>query len=890
MKGKGYRSSSVKAIWIVIAHLAAVAAAVCAAMFVMIYQTGIRLDDRGKSYTESEAFEKQVSNRGSDILVSLAAQDDINYLKNAGSSAVIDLAEFEEKGNTRDSIRDLSLKNTSGLAYSVSDLLEWGKDWEANYYEGVYDEDSQVIRCESSDGTSHYFYRTDFKKMVADGTLKINYNTDFLEEDDFESKTESEKLDTVADELYYRYTSQSENIGNVTDTRTNTEYPGCFFVELSQLDEKFAPQGAENILDAVNKSTEWNGRLEDAYKELFTLLDCIRAIQSDEQFNDYETSLASVFHSVGDYTEGSTNLTYLFADKETQTIYTNKKAYSSYAQLEQNLEKIFKEKAYAVVYPELSECVTNIPDADLQVWNHTIDQSFDTKDFVFAVSVDTKFSVADSMADEAENYETYSKLMFPMLAGAIFGSVLWLIGMVWLTVTAGRKPKDEEIHLNGFDRWYTEIAAGAVIGIWLAGTIISGTLIANSSLGYSHAVVTVIVTCLICGTYTMAWFLIGYLSLVRRIKAGTLWKNSLIRKVLKWIGKCSGKLADFARAFSRNTAEKIKVLLVGGAFLFLQFLIIGCGFTGAGVFLIILLIVDAAAVIFIIRKADGLDLIMDGLKKISDGELQYKIKTDTLTGKQKVMAEYINNIGSGLDAAVENSLKKERMQTELITNVSHDLKTPLTSIINYVDLMKRENPTDPKIQEYLRILDEKSQRLKVLTEDVVEASKASTGNIKLEMNDIDFVEMVQQVIGEFEEKFQEKNLTMMVHFTDEPSIIYADGQRMWRVLENVFGNVVKYAMEGTRVYAEISNRNKKVTFSLKNISAQPLNISADELTERFIRGDVARNTEGSGLGLSIAKSLTELQGGEFKLHLDGDLFKVMITFATKNITKDTAEK
>ena len=881
MKGKGYRSSSVKAIWIVIAHLAAVAAAVCAAMFVMIYQTGIRLDDRGKSYTESEAFEKQVSNRGSDILVSLAAQDDINYLKNAGSSAVIDLAEFEEKGNTRDSIRDLSLKNTSGLAYSVSDLLEWGKDWEANYYEGVYDEDSQVIRCESSDGTSHYFYRTDFKKMVADGTLKINYNTDFLEEDDFESKTESEKLDTVADELYYRYTSQSENIGNVTDTRTNTEYPGCFFVELSQLDEKFAPQGAENILDAVNKSTEWNGRLEDAYKELFTLLDCIRAIQSDEQFNDYETSLASVFHSVGDYTEGSTNLTYLFADKETQTIYTNKKAYSSYAQLEQNLEKIFKEKAYAVFYPELSECVTNIPGADLQVWNHTIDQSFDTKDFVFAVSVDTKFSVADSMADEAENYETYSKLMFPMLAGAIFGSVLWLIGMVWLTVTAGRRPEDEEIHLNGFDRWYTEIAAGTVIGIWLAGTIISGTLIANSSLGYSHVVVTVIVICLICGTYTMAWFLIGYLSLVRRIKAGTLWKNSLIRKVLKWIGKCSGKLADFARAFSRNTAEKIKVLLVGGAFLFLQFLIIGCGFTGAGVFLIILLIVDAAAVIFIIRKADGLDLIMDGLKKISDGELQYKIKTDTLTGKQKVMAEYINNIGGGLDAAVENSLKKERMQTELITNVSHDLKTPLTSIINYVDLMKRENPTDPKIQEYLRILDEKSQRLKVLTEDVVEASKASTGNIKLEMNDIDFVEMVQQVIGEFEEKFQEKNLTMMVHFTDEPSIIYADGQRMWRVLENVFGNVVKYAMEGTRVYAEISNRNKKVTFSLKNISAQPLNISADELTERFIRGDVARNTEGSGLGLSIAKSLTELQGGEFKLYLDGDLFKVMITFAAK---------
>ena len=261
-------------------------------------------------------------------------------------------------------------------------------------------------------------------------------------------------------------------------------------------------------------------------------------------------------------------------------------------------------------------------------------------------------------------------------------------------------------------------------------------------------------------------------------------------------------------------------------------------------------------------KKKQLDMIMCNFEKINQNRIKEALEIER--------------------KSLEKVSRSDQLRVDLITNVSHDLKTPLTSIINYVDLMKRENPTDPKIQEYLRILDEKSQRLKVLTEDVVEASKASTGNIKLEMNDIDFVEMVQQVIGEFEEKFQEKNLTMMVHFTDEPSIIYADGQRMWRVLENVFGNVVKYAMEGTRVYAEISNRNKKVTFSLKNISAQPLNISADELTERFIRGDVARNTEGSGLGLSIAKSLTELQGGEFKLYLDGDLFKVMITFAAKN--------
>ena len=297
--------------------------------------------------------------------------------------------------------------------------------------------------------------------------------------------------------------------------------------------------------------------------------------------------------------------------------------------------------------------------------------------------------------------------------------------------------------------------------------------------------------------------------------------------------------------------------------------------------------IDLLGLIYYLKKARGRELILDGLKRITEGELQYKIPLDKLTGEQRRMADLINRIGQGLDAAVENSLKNERMKAELIYKCSHNIKTPLTSIINYVDLLKRENPQDPKIQGYLNILEEKSQRLKTLTEDVVEASKASTGNISLEMADLNFVELVQQVIGEFEERFQERNLSIMVHFDQEEAIICADGRRLWRVLENVFGNVSKYAMENTRVYAEIKVNRKKVFFSLKNISAQPLNISADELTERFIRGDVSRNTEGSGLGLSIAKSLTELQGGEFKLYLDGDLFKVTIVFAVKE--KNTEE-
>ena len=278
---------------------------------------------------------------------------------------------------------------------------------------------------------------------------------------------------------------------------------------------------------------------------------------------------------------------------------------------------------------------------------------------------------------------------------------------------------------------------------------------------------------------------------------------------------------------------------------------------------------------------------------LKDEEIEFaKLMENKYPGEyecSKHIAEYINNIGSGLDAAVENSVKNERMKTELITNVSHDLKTPLTSIISYIDLLKRENFTDPKVLEYLDILEAKAARLKVLTEDVVEASKASTGNLTLNMNNLDFVEMLHQVIGEFEERFEEHHLTMIVHFPDEPSVIYADGQRLWRVLENIFGNVTKYAMEDTRVYAEVMNAHGQVVFTLKNISAQPLNFAAEELTERFVRGDVARGTEGSGLGLSIAKSLTELQGGKFQLYLDGDLFKVTITFQAQNSKCTDAE-
>ena len=219
------------------------------------------------------------------------------------------------------------------------------------------------------------------------------------------------------------------------------------------------------------------------------------------------------------------------------------------------------------------------------------------------------------------------------------------------------------------------------------------------------------------------------------------------------------------------------------------------------------------------------------------------------------------------------------MKTELITNVSHDIKTPLTSIINYVDLLKREHIQDPKIQGYIQVLDQKSQRLKTLTEDLVEASKASSGTLQMTREKIDFVELINQTTGEFSDRFAAGHLNLVTNIQETPAYIMADGRYVWRILENLYRNAEKYSMPGTRVYIEVFEKIGRVFFVMKNVSNAPLNIKAEELTERFIRGDVSRTTEGSGLGLSIAKDMTELMDGTFRVYLDGDLFRVTVSFA-----------
>ena len=231
----------------------------------------------------------------------------------------------------------------------------------------------------------------------------------------------------------------------------------------------------------------------------------------------------------------------------------------------------------------------------------------------------------------------------------------------------------------------------------------------------------------------------------------------------------------------------------------------------------------------------------------------------------------------GLHTAINEQVKADKLKADLITNVSHDIRTPLTSIINYVDLMKRENITDPKLKGYIDVLDKKSSRLKNLTEDLLEASKASSGNIRMEFACIDMAELAEQAGGEFEDKFKSRNLELELSVPEDAVPVLADGRHLWRVFENLYNNAAKYSMEGTRVYAEVRIADEdKAVFTIKNISEKKLNISPDELTERFVRGDVSRNTEGSGLGLSIAKSLTALMKGELKIEIDGDLYKASV--------------
>ncbi|MDE5564804.1 MAG: HAMP domain-containing histidine kinase, partial [Oscillospiraceae bacterium] len=291
-----------------------------------------------------------------------------------------------------------------------------------------------------------------------------------------------------------------------------------------------------------------------------------------------------------------------------------------------------------------------------------------------------------------------------------------------------------------------------------------------------------------------------------------------------------------------------------------------------------MILIWTAFVLLFCLIAYNLYILEKGGRQMANVNLEDKIPEEKLFWRFQKHAEALNSMSTGMNKAVNDRLKSEMFRTELIANVSHDIRTPLTSIINYTDLLSKLDLDNAQAQEYIATLGRQSARLRKLTEDVLEASKATTGNIKVEKQTMDLRVLLEQTEGEFIERLEEKHLTLVKDMIDTPQYISVDGRLLWRVLDNLFGNICKYAMEGTRVYMNVLKMNNEVICMLRNISATQLNVSADTLMERFVQGDRSRNAEGSGLGLSIAQSLTTLQGGQLDLQIDGDLFKVILRF------------
>lgn len=377
------------------------------------------------------------------------------------------------------------------------------------------------------------------------------------------------------------------------------------------------------------------------------------------------------------------------------------------------------------------------------------------------------------------------------------------------------------------------------------------------------------------------------MSFATRIKLGKWWKNTIIyyglkialivlRKIWSGVYVCFRGMVSLCRGIPLVW----KTALGLAAIALIEILVIAGAYCEEDVLLTFWFVKHLVLVPLVIYVALMLRKLQKGGKALASGDLGYQVDTKRMFWDFKRHGENLNSIGVGMTAAVEQRLKSERMKTELITNVSHDIKTPLTSIINYADLIEKEQCDNPTITEYAGVLHRQSDRLKRLIDDLVEASKASTGNLEVLLAPCEVGVMLTQTAGEYEQKLQEKDLILVTHQPEQAIKIMADGRRLWRVFDNLMNNVCKYAQRSTRVYLTLEEKNGQAIISFKNISQEPLNLSADELMERFVQGDTSRKSEGNGLGLSIAKSLTELQNGTMELTTDGDLFKVVLRFPT----------
>lgn len=454
---------------------------------------------------------------------------------------------------------------------------------------------------------------------------------------------------------------------------------------------------------------------------------------------------------------------------------------------------------------------------------------------------------------------------YVLIFTAIISLCLCIVIYSYLFMAVGHKSGNEFIKPAVINRVPADILTAAAV------------LLAGGGVGL-FTDLNGLVTSIVVGSFILTflyflclWYL---LSIVVQAKAKILINHTL----LYWCFKKLSKLGNIIKHIYKNISTVYKVALIIAVVWVFQLIFMGINAYEGDNLIICWLIVSAVVSVILLLSAIAFQRVKKGGEKIVNGDLENKIDTAYMFGDIKDFADSLNNINNGLQSAIEDKMKSERFKTELITNVSHDIKTPLTSIVNYVDLIKKENCENEKINEYIEVLDRQSNRLKKLIEDLVEASKASTGNLTVELTKCNLSVLINQAVGEFSEKFEAKNLQVIQSVENQELYILADGRRLWRVFDNLLNNVCKYAMPATRFYIDLKCNNGKAVITFKNISELPLTVSGEELTERFVRGDRSRNTEGSGLGLSIAKSLTELQNGIFEISIDGDLFKAKLTF------------
>ena len=491
----------------------------------------------------------------------------------------------------------------------------------------------------------------------------------------------------------------------------------------------------------------------------------------------------------------------------------------------------------------------------------------------------------EETAGVTDKYTLYNKAvdLVYSLKYAIYPIVLVLlffavICFVILMCASARRPDSDDLYPGPLNRIPIDLLIAALIGVciclfWLACDVF---YVSETILDISIGGLLLFYVCAALGVC---------MSIAARIKEGTLLTNTVIWFLCKLFWRILRGIGHGIAAFFRwvvRTAAIIpivwKACLIFAAITIVEFFVLMISYYEEGMIVVLWMVEKLLLFPAVIYLSYMLKKLQKGGEMLAKGDLSEQLDLKHLVWDFKKHGENLNSIADGMNSAVEQRMKSERMKTELITNVSHDIKTPLTSIINYSDLISKEECDNQKVKDYASVLLRQSERLKRLIEDLVEASKASTGNLDVELFPCEAGVMLTQISGEYDDKLKASRLSLIAYQPDRPIRIMADGRRMIRVFDNLMNNICKYSLPGTRVYISLTEEAGKAVFTFKNTSRDALNVSPDELMERFVRGDSSRSTEGNGLGLSIARSLTELQGGEFDLSIDGDLFKVTLKF------------